>query len=208
MITEIGRHRVQCQDVMMGIDNLMRGEIADFVYSDPPWGQGNLTYWQTINKRHTGREPKTIDYGKFLPHYFQMVAKYCRDLIVIEYGIGWRNDVIHNAEKAGFKHGGVATGFYKAGANMLPLDFHIFSKSGNYHVTQEFIDICSDNAGQAVVHKIFAMLCPKDAKIILDPMCGMGYTAQAAIDAGYAFRGNELNEKRLSKTIARLQKKP
>jgi hypothetical protein len=34
----------------------------------------------------------------------------------------------------------------------------------------------------------------------------MGYTAQAAIDNGLAFRGNELNAKRLEKTVARLSK--
>jgi len=37
-------------------------------------------------------------------------------------------------------------------------------------------------------------------------MCGMGYTAQATVDRGISFRGNELNKKRLDKTIARLSK--
>jgi len=208
MIQQIGKHRVQCQDIMLGIDKLMGNDIADFVYSDPPWGQGNLTYWQTINKRHTGKNPNEINYEQFLPHFFKLVAKYSKDLIIIEYGIGWRNDLIRIAAQAGYKHGGVTVSYYKSGSKLLPLDMHIFSKSGKYHLTPEFIDICAKHNGQTLVHKVFELLCPKDAKIILDPMCGMGYTAQAAIDAGYAFRGNELNEKRLSKTIARLQKKP
>jgi predicted methyltransferase len=38
---------------------------------------------------------------------------------------------------------------------------------------------------------------------ILDPCCGMGYTAQIAIDNGMYFYGNELNAKRLQKTINR-----
>jgi predicted methyltransferase len=42
--------------------------------------------------------------------------------------------------------------------------------------------------------------------IVLDPMCGMGYTAQAAIKYGLAFRGNELNSVRLQKTIDRLHR--
>ena len=40
----------------------------------------------------------------------------------------------------------------------------------------------------------------------MDLCCGMGYTAQACIDNGLKFIGNELNEKRLGKTIGRLQR--
>ena len=36
-------------------------------------------------------------------------------------------------------------------------------------------------------------------------MCGMGYTAQATVDRNMIFRGNELNKKRLDKTIKRLE---
>jgi 16S rRNA G966 N2-methylase RsmD len=52
MITDIGIHRVQHGDIMNGLDELMEGDKADFIYSDPPWGQGNLTYWQTMNKKN------------------------------------------------------------------------------------------------------------------------------------------------------------
>ena len=49
MIYNIKNHKVQNADIMQGIDNLMLNEKADFIYSDPPWGQGNLKYWQTMN---------------------------------------------------------------------------------------------------------------------------------------------------------------
>ena len=70
MITEIGKHKVQCQDVMYGIDDLMGSDKVDFLYSDPPWGQGNLKYWQTINNRHTGMQRNEIEYNGFLSKYF------------------------------------------------------------------------------------------------------------------------------------------
>ena len=41
MIYNIKNHKVQNADIMQGIDNLMLNEKADFIYSDPPWGQGN-----------------------------------------------------------------------------------------------------------------------------------------------------------------------
>lgn len=206
MITDIGRHRVQCSDVMNGIDNLMQGEVADFIYSDPPWGQGNLKYWQTINKRHTGREPNQIVYDEWLPLYFGILNRYAKDVAVIEYGVSWRDDIIHMTREAGFCHHGTIVSYYRGGKGILPLDIHVLSKSGSVTIPEGLEASISDKVGYKVVQAMFDAFCPKTARLILDPMCGMGYTAQAAIDRGLSFRGNELNEKRLGKTIERLQK--
>lgn len=208
MITKIGRHQVQLSDVMKGIDDLMGGNQADFLYSDPPWGQGNLRYWQTINKRHTGREKSDIDYAEFLPFYFNMAYKNIKDLAVIEYGVGWRSDVISVCKESGFTHHGVYTSRYGSAAKLLPLDIHIISKSGNFIMPDKlhFAERCYALRGQHLVNFIFSHLLPDGAESVLDPMCGMGYTAQATINHGLRFYGNELNEKRLEKTKARLMK--
>ena len=208
MITQIGKHRVQRSDVMKGIDDLMGGMKADFMYSDPPWGQGNLRYWQTINKRHTGREKTDIDYSEFLPFFFSMAYEHIKDLAVIEYGVGWRSDILRACEEAGFTHHGVFTSRYGSAAKLLPLDVHIISKSGHFRMADAtyFSNQCYELRGQHLVNFIFDYLLPKDANLILDPMCGMGYTAQAAINNNCVFFGNELNEKRLQKTIARLKR--
>ena len=74
MITEIKNHRVRHGNIMDGIDDLMVGNQADFIYSDPPWGQGNLRYWQTMNKKMNNASPVEIDYEKFLPHFFLLLV--------------------------------------------------------------------------------------------------------------------------------------
>tara|TARA_R100001460_G_scaffold74318_1_gene115390 strand:+ start:155 stop:781 length:627 start_codon:yes stop_codon:yes gene_type:complete len=206
MITDMGKHRVQRGDIMNGIAHLMQNDIADFIYSDPPWGQGNLKYWQTINKRHTGREPNQIDYNKFLPHYFNTIYEYSKDIAIIEYGVGWREDIIKIAQQAGYIHNGIITSYYGGGKKVLPLDIHVFSKYQNIPIPAGLEASISEYTGYKVVQAMFNAFCPADAEIILDPMCGMGYTAQATIDRGLKFRGNELNEKRLGKTIDRLKK--
>jgi len=204
MISKIKNHRLKSGDVMDGIDDLMDGEVADFIYSDPPWGQGNIKYWQTINKRHTGKEPRSILYTEFLDKFFKIVARYTKDVAVIEYGVSWREDIIKYAESSGFVHGGCCVSMYKAG-KMLPLDIHLISKSGKYKVTKQFADGCLENTGFKVVDFVFNEILPEDASVVLDPMCGLGYTAQATVDRGLSFRGNELNPKRLEKTMARLK---
>lgn len=206
MITEIGLHKVQCKDVMQGIDDLMGNDKVDFLYSDPPWGQGNLKYWQTINNRHTGMEKNEIEYNGFLIKYFAIVEKYLKDVAVIEYGEKWRHDIIKTVRDYGFHHHGACTSLYASGSKLYPVDIHLISKSGNYELTPEFIKGCYDLRGLKLVKHAFKSYLPQDAKMVLDPMCGMGYTAQATIDNDLIFRGNELNALRLDKTIHRLRK--
>ena len=59
MIFNIGSHKVQCQDIMLGLSSLMLNDIADFVYSDPPWGWDltppNPTYHALV---HTCKQAK------------------------------------------------------------------------------------------------------------------------------------------------------
>jgi len=205
MITNIGKHKIQHGDIMHGIDNLMGNDKADFIYSDPPWGQGNLSYWQTINKKMTGQERNQIEYNKFINYFFNIMSKYAKDRVVIEYGERWHNDIVLLSKKYGFIHNGSCKSLYKSGSKLLPLDIHFLSKN-SFDLTNEIKKDCYDLRGFSLVDKIFEHLCPSDAEIILDAMCGMGYTAQATVNRNMAFRGNELNAKRLEKTKARLCK--
>jgi DNA modification methylase len=204
MITDIGIHRVQHGDIMNGLDELMEGDKADFIYTDPPWGQGNLTYWQTMNKKMTGKERNQIDYNKFIDYFFSLMSRYAKDKVVVEYGQQWHDDIVILSKRHGFIHNGSCKSLYRSGSKLLPLDMHFLSKLQPYEVTSEIQKDCMDLKGFTLVDKIFDHLCPKNAGIVLDAMCGMGYTAQATVNRGIAFRGNELNAKRLEKTIARL----
>lgn len=209
MITQVGKHKVQHGNVMDGIDSLMQGEQADFIYSDPPWGQGNLRYWQTMNKKMTGAEKVDIDYTEFLHKYFEIIAKYAKDRIILEYGCQWREDIIDWAKQYGFQHHATRVCYYKAGAKDLPCDLHFLSKSGN--VSQDEIPAEDDQnlvdlRDLGLLKFLWGMYAPKELNIVLDPMCGMGFSAQMAIYNGAAFRGNELNAARLQKTIDRLAK--
>ena len=206
MITEIGPHKVQHSDIMNGVEKLMGDDKIDFVYSDPPWGQGNLRYWQTINMRNDGVERNNIEYDGFLHQFFSILKRYIKDVAVIEYGEKWREDIVAIVKSYGFHHHGACTSLYKAGSKLLPVDIHLISKSGSHTLTETFADRCYKLRGQALVNMAFEHYLPSSAKMVLDPMCGMGYTAQATVDNGLIFRGNELNAARLEKTKDRLRK--
>tara|TARA_R100000773_G_C4212574_1_gene111761 strand:+ start:317 stop:946 length:630 start_codon:yes stop_codon:yes gene_type:complete len=205
-IITIKNHKVKNGDLMQGIGDLMQEEKADFIYSDPPWGVGNLRYWQTMNLKMNDVERVDQDYDTFIDKFFSIIKYYATDRVVIEYGKRWRDDIIFKSNQYGFIYNGNTESFYKSGSKLLPLDIHFLSKKEKYNLTSQDKQECRDYNGLKLVEKIFDFYCPKDAKIILDPMCGMGYTAQATINRNLSFRGNELNKTRLGKTIQRLSK--
>ena len=204
MISKIKNHRVKHGDIMSGIADLMQEEKADFIYSDPPWGVGNLKYWQTMNFKMNNVERKEQDYNNFINNFFSIIKYYATDRVVIEYGKRWRDDIINLSMKYGFIYNGNTESLYKSGSKLLPLDIHFLSKKEKYTLTDQNKKDCREFNGLKVVEKIFDFYCPKNAELVLDPMCGMGYTAQATRNRGMSFRGNELNQKRLEKTIHRL----
>ena len=206
MIFKIKNHRLKHGNIMDGIDDLMNGSKADFIYSDPPWGQGNLRYWQTINNKMTGAEKRDVIYDDFLVHFFNTIEKYSADKVVLEYGCQWNEDIVKMALAHGFKHNGSTVCYYKSGSNLKPCDLHFLSKTSDVNLTEEFKKVCTELEDLKLVEYIFNYLEVPEEGICLDPMCGMGFTAQASINRGMTFYGNELNLARLQKTKARLEK--
>jgi hypothetical protein len=203
MITTIDSHKVRCGNVMDGIDNLMDGEKADIFYSDPPWGQGNLNYWRTINERHTGRQTQSIPLPDFLDQIFNTAMRHTSGPVFIEYGIKWKEPLIAKALELGLRYNGTADIKYRSGNKMLPHQLHIFSTT-MILLKKGYLESLNGMTGIECLKKaIEPFIVP--GGIILDPCCGLGMTAQLAKASGMRFRGNELNPKRLSQAILKLK---
>jgi len=205
MIKVIGDHRVKCGSVMAGIDDLMGGAKADVIYSDPPWGQGNVKYWQTMNHKQTGAATEEIKFAEFLNQVFDIIAKYAAGPALIEYGQRWREEIEAQAKRIGFKILLRCESWYHGGGKLYPLDFYVMSRGIEMKIPEGYAaDLGKLKGGAFSVQAIEPFAVP--GGIVLDPMCGMGYTASAAMKHGMRFYGNELNANRLAKTIRRLER--
>jgi len=203
-ISVIGPHRVKHGDLMEGIDDLMQGDKVDIFYSDPPWGDGNLKYWQTINSKMNGVPYKTINFDEFLNAVFSCMVKYCVGISFIEYGIRWENKIRELATQFNLSHNGIIDIKYRGGSKFLPLHLHILSKD-ELTLPVGYADLVQGTTGMGTLRAAVTPFAKAGFKI-LDPCCGKGYTAQIALETGMVFRGNEINEKRLAETIKRLLK--
>jgi len=204
-IKNIGIHRVMHSDLMLAdFDELMQGEMVDVMYSDPPWGVGNLKYWQTMNKKMTGANPNDVNLDSFLDKIFSIAEKYVKEHIFIEYGEKWHDEIKALAKKHNLVDNGTIKLRYQGGGKLRPLDLHLFGKR-KINISESYIKSVTDTYGYNTLVQVMKPFAGK-GKTIIDPCCGMGYTAQIAIDNGMKFIGNELNEARLNKTIKRLSK--
>jgi hypothetical protein len=199
MIKRIGNHAVSCNSVEnVNFSELLNGKKARIFYSDPPWGDGNAKYWATINKRHTGQVVEPLKYKEIIEIIKKTIVENVDGYIFIETGNRWLEEtleiikpVVHNIK--------IHNLVYKSGSKMLPNPLISCSTSRDL-----VFPACLDGMSGLDVPKAAIQSVAKPDEIVLDPFCGMGYTAQAAIDNGMLFAGNELNAKRLQKTIAKL----
>lgn len=195
----IGDHKVTNGSIESPeIDAMLAGEQVDILYSDPPWGDGNLKYWATMNKKMTGQEVAPISYDALLARIRGLVETYVRGHVFIETGLRWEDSIVE--EMSGYLSGVRAYHLeYKSGSRTLT---NVLVHGTNAECAPFTIDP-TGGSGYANVKRVVENVAVPGG-IILDPCCGMGYTAQAAVDTGMRFRGNELNAKRLAKTIKRL----
>lgn len=210
-ITKIGRHKVRHGNVMDDLEGLVERNV-DVFYSDPPWGQANLRYWETMrlkmNELDESERNDVPDLVAFLDRIMSLCVKHTKGYAVIEYGQKWREQLVEMARGKGMKLLTVVETKYRSGSKMLPLDLLLFSVgiTPNSGIVETFERDVSGTHGYETVRRAFGALGVQKGLTVLDPCCGMGYTAQAAVDNGMTFRGNELNAARLAKTKARLEK--
>lgn len=208
-IYQIGKHRVRHGDVydQKGIRDLIGGNRVHIFYSDPPWGAGNLKYWDTMNQKQNAEPPRDppggFDVDLFLDKVLYNARTHTRGFVVIEYGKRWIDKVIQAAQIRGLYFCGQIETLYKSSSKYLPLEILVFHTD---QVAEIDLSRAIHTAGYNTVHTIFSCLAPPRGKTGADLCCGGGFTAQACIDHGMRFLGNELNWKRLQSTIKRLEK--
>jgi len=204
MIKRIGRHKVRHGDVhnSEGIDKLLEGVSADIYYTDPPWGSPTIKYFDTLNRKQNEGAGSTgnFDVDIFLKIILARAVEVSKGWVVVEYGKNWVDKVKQFADEAGLIFCGQVEALY---ANNLPLEIMFFRVDAYEDINLSSIYHLK---GYKCTLAIFKLLRPTSGGVGVDLCCGMGFTAQACIDTGLSFVGNELNAARLEKTIARLNK--
>lgn len=188
-------HRLQQGDVTLGaIDRLMGDTRADLVYSDPPWGQGNLQYWRTYNG-----EAVRPDWVTFRDCYVEAVATYCLGPAFIEMGIRWSDEFAAAFVARGWSEAWRVTVGY--GPKRTPKHVLALVPPG-VRGPEPFV---VPPGNEWVVNRAMAAKYAVPGGILLEPCLGVGRSAQCFANRGMTIYGNELNPTRLARAARRLR---
>jgi len=192
-------HRVMNKSIEeLDLNYLMDGKKAHIFYSDPPWNNGNLKYWATLNKKQTGKSYKPITFEKMIFIIKHIIDNYVKGYVFLEVGKNQTDyvksqltDVLYNVQVQSLR--------YKSGNTLLENKIIIGTKNPEFYFNKDVSHYRGIQLPMVCINRV-----SKEGEIVLDPFCGMGYTAQAALNSKMIFYGNEFNSLRLSKTKRRL----
>src|SRR5262249_26125837 len=101
-MTTIGPHKVTCGSLISpAVDAMLASERVNILYSDPPWGDGNLAYWQTMNRKMTGAIVPQVKHSELYDRILQLIARYVDGFVFVETGLRWRDYVMERLRAAG-----------------------------------------------------------------------------------------------------------
>lgn len=167
----------------------LAGERASVVYSDPPWGEGNLKYWRT----HNGQCGHPVSWSRFLRTLTEVVASALKPggHLFLEMGCRWVDELSRIMGEAGFPECSRWGVLYGPAKKPIP---NVLWYSGP-GVT------CDPTGmrGEPMTRHVIDSVAEPDA-LVFDPCCGKGMTARCAVRAGMRFAGCELNPKRAAIT--------
>jgi hypothetical protein len=194
------QHRIKVGSIMEPLDLLMGGEKADVFYCDPPWGPGTIKQFET-RARKKGENVASVDYQTFLTRLFEIAKNHSKNMIFIEYGEKWKNDIISHGRAAGLKYWGYFKCKYRSGNTIRPNDIHVFYQH-SFDMTPP-VDV--EISDQVEIVKYTLSRLHTRPTVVLDPCMGLGATAVAAAEMGLSSCGIELSADRASKAAKRLE---
>ena len=200
---KIGKHTVSNEDVQhVDFNKLLEGSKAHILYTDPPWGDGNMKYWCTLNKRHTGQEIEAMSYKTLIKIIKDMIKNHVDGYVFLETGNKWLDETLEDVKDVIYNEK-VYSLRYKSGSKLLTNPVIVGTTNPNLVLPN--LDALEGAIDEHSL-KIAIPLLAKEGAILLDPTCGMGNSARSAIQNKMRFVGNEFNSKRLEKTIKSLKK--
>ena len=215
MIQSIGVHRVRCGSIFDKEVSALFDRKVDLFYADPPWGNGHYKLFQTKNAKDNNASKDGKNVSDMVVAILDLAARFTADdgVIIIKYGVGWRDWFLSVAADY-LHHVRTIQNYYKTGSGPRLCEQHYFvtpnapasHTSWVRSETEDHQDRVGTGTGYKGVYVPTFGSFAKKGGVAADPCCGLGVMARFACDFEMEFRGNELNEKRLNKTIARLQK--
>lgn len=167
------------------------------MYTDPPWGDRMMRFFATMAVKQGGQPPPQMTFADLVARLALIVQRHISRDVYIEIGCAQAEQVAEAVRP----HVGrleVVDATYTMGGKVRPSKLIVASKEGALAIPPE------RPGGLKMVVNCFTACGARG--VVLDPCCGLGYTARAALKLGLTFYGNEYSKVRLDRTLQFLGK--
>lgn len=190
-VTRFGPHAVTLGSLTGPQLDALVDRPVDILYSDPPWGDQYLRMFATHTQKATGTRPEQPSYQALCDRYAELVERHVTEWVFIEDGIRAYKPMLE------------AVSPHLATVEVLPMTYGddlsaVLIVGRRTPGPLPELSLAGLKGLPFVKHVLRAVARP--GAVVLDPCCGAGYTAKAAVFHGMTFLGNELNPARLRKT--------
>lgn len=163
---------------------------ADVIWTDPPWEQKMVKYFETMLHKQTGLDKPQNDIDAILIKLAILSQKFKEKPIVIEYSKDSYSRVIHAMTTyGGHKHVATKKSVYLS-PNELDYVLVVFNKDIDMDLSLKDTKIITD-----------ALKRYAPTGTVFDCFAGIGATKKAVNKAGWKYIGYELNPARYKKLI-------
>jgi hypothetical protein len=153
----------------------------DLLYTDPPWGERMVKWFNNLNEKDTGHKPSTD--WKTIFDQLGRLADTSKPM-VIEYQVKDWQDVVTVLRSHGHYFVKKTDGTQSMGRPFVLLHFNCEFDFEDNLKGFEYVTDC--------VKKL-------EPKVVFDPFAGIGQTANAVQKAGASYIGSEMNPERFKK---------
>ena len=197
------RHSITLGDITdIAVDKNIRSNYPDgidFCYTDPPWGNGNLKYWKTINRKMNNRECNLLDQETLENRVTELIASYVNNYAFVVYGVREAKSLMDKLKaKPSVKDVQYYEKIYDGNKKNC-----IICITLNQAEVLDFSFVANTKGVESLV-KICELF--KDRfNSVLEMFVGIGYYLKILDKYGFKVIGNELNEARLSKALGKIK---
>lgn len=199
-----GRHITTNKSIeKVNMTSLLLGKKAKIFYSDPPWSDGNLKYWNTMRNKMSGTtETNVVTLEEMTTAIRDIITNHVDGYVVLETG----NAALEFQKKLLepiVKDIRVFDVFYRSGSKWLPNKILVGVTDTKYKFDIDLTGVKCD--GFVLPDMVFSHVAKK-GDVVIDPFMGLCNTGMASIKHGLQFAGNEFNKVRYDRALVSLNK--
>ena len=196
------KHRLSQRSIeKVDMNYLLEGKKANVFYSDPPWSDGNLRYWNTMRNKNTGTtETNVLSLKEMTNKVRDIIRNNVDGYVILETGnkaidfqVEILKPVVHNIQ--------IFDVFYKSGSVWKPNKILVSVTNPKYKFNLDLTGIKCDGF---VLPDLILNHVAKEGDLVIDPFMGLCNTGMASIKNGMVFAGNEFNSSRYDKALKSL----